>query len=167
VTLKTLVTGMAAVAAVAAAAGGVTSIASNASSASPAISPVVFGAPLPQAPAPELQSPLAQTLDVLAGPGSFGNGGNKQSYIQGGLGRITAIGADAKYRDAQSKGYFPLTIAVADVDENGPTATANVTATLANGAVKGPLPMSFVQGPSSTGWQLTQQSVADLSAVLG
>ena len=68
---------------------------------------------------------------------------------------------------AQSKGYFPLNISVTDVDENGPTATANVTATLANGAVKGPMPMTFVQGPSSTGWQLTQQSVADLSAVLG
>jgi hypothetical protein len=167
VTLKTLVTGVAAVAVVAAAAGGVTSIASSASPTTPAIQPVVFGVPMPLDPAPELSSPLAQTLNVLAGPGSFGNSGNKQAYIQGGLGRITAIGADAKYRDAQSKGYFPLNISVADVDENGPTATANVTATLANGAVKGPMPMTFVQGPSSTGWQLTQQSVADLSAVLG
>lgn len=166
-TLKTLVTGVAAVAVVAAAAGGVTSIASSAPSATPAIQPVVFGAPLPQAPAPELQDPLVQTLNVLAGPGSFGNSGNKQSYIQGGLGRITAIGADAKYRDAQSKGYFPLNISVADVDENGPSASANVTAMLATGAVKGPVTMTFVQGPSSTGWQLTQQSVADLSAVLG
>ena len=166
-TLKTLVTGVAAVAVVAAAAGGVTSIASSASPATPAIKPVVFGVPMPAAPAPELQSPLVQTLNVLAGPGSFGGSGNKQSYIQGGLGRITAIGADAKYRDAQSKGYFPLTISVADVDENGPTATANVTATLATGDVKGPMTMTFVQGPSATGWQLTQQSVANLSAVLG
>jgi hypothetical protein len=167
VTLKTLVTGVAAVAVVAAAAGGVTSIASSASPAAPAIQPVVFGVPMPQAPAPELSGPLTETLNVLAGPGSFGSSGNKQSYIQGGLGRITAIGADAKYRDAQSKGYFPLTINVADVDENGPTATADVTATLATGDVKGPMSMTFVQGPSSTGWQLTQSSVANLSAVLG
>ncbi len=61
-TLKTLVTGVAAAAVVGAAAAGVTSIASRASSATPAVQPVVLDIPMPQAPAPDLQAPLLQTL---------------------------------------------------------------------------------------------------------
>lgn len=165
--LKTLVTGMAAAAVVAAAAGGVTSIASTASSGAPstvtAIQPVVKGIPLPQAPAPELQGPLTDTLQALAGPGQFS--GAKGDYVQGGFGRIEGRLADSKYNSAVAKGYLPLTISVADIDQNGPIATANVTATLGTGDVKS-MPMTFVQGPSPTGWQLSQQSVTALSSLL-
>ncbi len=42
--------------------------------------------------------------------------------------------ADTKYRDAAAKGYFPLNFVIANVDQNGPVATAFVTATAANGA---------------------------------
>jgi hypothetical protein len=58
VTLKTLVTGMAAVAVVGGAAAGVTSIASPALSPAPAVQPVVWDVPMPQAPAPDLQAPF-------------------------------------------------------------------------------------------------------------
>ena len=87
--LKTLaigfVTSAAAAGLVTAAATGVSSV--TASSA-PAITPVVWDIPMPQAPAPELQAPLTQTLSVLAGPGSFSG---KATYIQGGIGRIESI----------------------------------------------------------------------------
>ncbi|TPG33477.1 hypothetical protein [Mycolicibacterium hodleri] len=160
---KTLVTGVAAAAVVAAAAGGVTSIASSASSGAPsttaAIQPVVMGVPLPQAPAPDLQAPLMQTLDGLAGGGSFS--GAKGSYIQGGLGRIEGIAADREYSKAAAKGYFPLNFVVADIDSDGGTATANVTATANTGATKTE-PVIFVAGPSPTGWQISKQSALGL-----
>ncbi len=103
--LKTLVTGAAAAAVVAAAAGGVTSIASSASPATPAIQPVVWAVPLPQAPAPDLQAPLVQTLNGLAAGGSFA--GAKSSYIEGGIGRIEGIAADRAYNNAAAKGTVP------------------------------------------------------------
>ena len=114
-TLKTLVTGMAAAAVVAAAAAGVTSIASPAVSSAPAVQPVVWDIPMPQAPAPELQSPLLQTLQALAGGGSFIG---KASYIQGGIGRIESIAADRAYNKAAAEGKFPLTFNVADIDQD-------------------------------------------------
>jgi len=163
VILKTLVTGVAAAAVVAAAAGGVTSIASSTGSGAPsttaAVQPVVLGLPLPQAPAPDLQAPLLQTLDGLAGGGSFS--GAKGTYIEGGLGRIEGIAADREYSKAAAKGLFPLTFVVADVDSDGATATANVTAT-ANNGVSQTQPVTFVAGPSPTGWQLSKQSALSL-----
>jgi hypothetical protein len=158
VTLKTLVTGVAAVAVVAAAAGGVTSIASSASPA-PAIQPVVFGAPLPLDSAPNLAGPLVQTLNGLAAGGSFS--GPKGTYVEGGLGRIETIAADRAYSKAQAKGLFPLTFNIVDIDENGPVATANVTAT-ANNGVSNTQPVTFVNGPSPTGWQISKDSALAL-----
>lgn len=161
--LKTLVTGVAAAAVVAAAAGGVTSVASSlgsgASSSTVAVTPVVMGVPLPAAPAPDLQAPLLTTLTGLAGPGSFS--GAKASYIEGGLGRIEGIAADREYSKAAAKGYFPLSFVVADVDSDGGTATANVTATANTGATK-TQPVLFVAGPSPTGWQISKQSALAL-----
>ncbi|MCP9276072.1 hypothetical protein [Mycolicibacterium arenosum] len=166
-TLKTLVTGFVTAAAgaavVAAAAGGMTSIASGAPSQAPAVQPVVWDIPMPQAPAPDLQSPLVQTLTGLAGPGSYT--GAKASYIQGGLGRIESRLADSKYRDAQAKGYFPLAFAVDNIDQNGPVATAFVTATSPTGASASQA-VTFVTGPSPTGWQISKDSaMALLSSV--
>ncbi len=109
-TLKTLVTGVAAAALVGGAAAGVTSIASPRSmslgSRRRAVQPVVWDIPMPQAPAPELQAPLLQTLQALAGGGSFAG---KASYIQGGIGRIEGIAADRAYNKAAAEGKFPLT----------------------------------------------------------
>ena len=166
--LKTLVTGVAAAAVVAAAAGGVTSIASSMGSGAPspitAVQPVVLGIPMPAAPAPDLQTPLLQTLNGLAGGGSFS--GTKGSYIEGGLGRIESRAADSKYKDAAAKGYFPLSFNVADIDQNGNVASANVTAR-ANSGASTTQPVTFVAGPSPTGWQISKQSALALLTSVG
>lgn len=162
--LKTLaigfVTSAAAAGLVTAAATGVSSVtASNA----PAITPVVWDLPMPQAPAPELQGPLTQTLSVLAGPGSFSG---KAAYIQGGIGRIESIAADRAYNNAARDGKFPLTFNIADIDVNGPVATANVTATAATGGTA-TQPVTFTAGPSPTGWQVSRQSALALLSAAG
>ena len=168
-TLKTLYTsltaGAAAAVVVGAAAAGVTSIAVGSGTvAQPAVQPVVFDVPLPAAPAPDLQGPLLSTLNALSGPGSFTGG--KASYVQGGLGRIEARMADSGFINAAAKGYFPLNFSIADIDQNGAVATANVTASAASGTVA-TQPLTFIAGPSPTGWQLSRQSAMALISSVG
>ena len=162
-TLKTLVTGMAAAAVVAGAAAGVTSVASPAVSSAPAVQPVVWDIPMPQAPAPDLQSPLLQTLQALAGGGSFIG---KASYIQGGIGRIESIAADRAYNKAAAEGKFPLTFNVADIDQEGGVANADVTATSALGTTA-TQSVQFVAGPSPSGWQISKESALSLLQAAG
>jgi hypothetical protein len=165
VTLKTLVTGVAGAALVAAAAAGVTSVASPAVSSAPAVQPVVWDIPMPQAPAPELQGPLGQTLKALAGGGSFAG---KASYIQGGIGRIEGIAADRAYNRAAAEGKFPLTFAIAniDLDQLNGLATADVTATSALGT-SATQNVQFVAGSSPTGWQISKESALNLLSAAG
>ena len=167
-TLKSLATGVAAglsaAAVVGAAAVGVTSIASGASSASPQVQPVVFDVPMPQAPAPELQAPLLATLNALAGGGSFG--GTKSSYVEGGVGRIEAITADRAYANAAAKGLFPLSFGIVNIDQEGGSATADVTATAANG-VSTTQNVQFIAGPSPSGWTLSKSSALNLLSSAG
>lgn len=150
-TLKLLATGVAAAAIIGGVAAGVTSVAFS----SPAVQPAVFGVPMPQTPAPELQAQLVDTLNGIQGGGSFS--GSKASYIQFGLGRIEGIAADRAFNNASAKGLLPLSFNVADIDQEGPTATANVTATAPNGQTA-TQSIQFVEGPSPSGWQLTKQS---------
>ena len=157
-TLKTLVTGVAAAALVGGAAAGVTSIASPTVSSAPAVQPVVWDIPMPQAPAPELQPPLLQTLQALAGGGSFIG---KASYIQGGIGRIESIAADRAYNKAAAEGKFPLTFNVANIDQEGGVANADVTATSALGTTA-TQSVQFVAGPSPSGWQISKASAMSL-----
>ncbi|HYZ67746.1 MAG TPA: hypothetical protein VE666_08070 [Mycobacterium sp.] len=157
-TLKSLVTGVAAAALIGAAAVGVTSISSGSPSAAPAVQPVVFGAPLPLDPAPDLSAPLMQTLQALGTGGSFSG---KAPYIQGGVGRIEGIAADRAYSKAAADGKFPLTFALANVDQNGGVVTADVTATSALGTSHSQN-VQFVAGPSPTGWQISKQSALAL-----
>jgi hypothetical protein len=163
VTLKTLVTGMAAAAMVAGAAAGVTSVASPAVSSAPAVQPVVWDIPMPQAPAPDLQPPLLQTLQALAGGGSFIG---KASYIEGGIGRIESIAADRAYNKAAAEGKFPLTFNVADIDQEGGVANADVTATSALGTTA-TQSVQFVAGPSPSGWQISKESALSLLQAAG
>lgn len=166
-TLKTLVTGFVTAAAAAAvvggAAAGVTSIASSGLSAAPNVAPVVFGAPLPQAPAPDLEAPLVQTLQALSAGGSFRG---KAAYIQGGIGRVESIAADRAYNQAAAQGKFPLNFAIANVDQQGPVATADVTATSATGGTA-TQNIQFVAGPSPTGWQISKGSALSLLSSVG
>ena len=162
-TLKTLVTGMAGAALVAAAAAGVTSVASPAVSSAPAVQPVVWDIPMPQAPAPELQSPLLQTLRVLASGGSFSG---KSSYIQGGIGRIEGIAADRAYNKAAAEGKFPLAFNIANIDQEGGVANADVTATSALGTTA-TQNVQFIAGPSPSGWQISKASALNLLSSAG
>ena len=162
-TLKTLVTGMAGAALVAAAAAGVTSVASPAVSSAPAVQPVVWDIPMPQAPAPELQSPLLQTLQVLASGGSFSG---KSSYIQGGIGRIEGIAANRAYNKAAAEGKFPLAFNIANIDQEGGVANADVTATSALGTTA-TQNVQFVAGPSPSGWQISKASALNLLSSAG
>jgi hypothetical protein len=163
VTLKSLVTGVAAAALVGGAAAGVTSIASPAMSAAPAVQPVVWDVPFPQTPAPDLEAPLMQTLQALSGGGSFTG---KASYIQGGVGRVEGIAADRAYNNAAKEGKFPLTFSVANIDQNGGVATADVTATAATGGTASQN-IQFVAGPSPTGWQISKASALSLLSSVG
>jgi len=158
VTLKTLVTGVAAAALVGGAAAGVTFIAFPAVSSAPAVQPVVWDVPMPQAPAPDLQAPLLQTLQALASGGSFAG---KAPYIQGGIGRIESIAADRAYTNAAQEGKFPLTFNIANIDSDGATASADVTATSALGT-SATQSVQFVAGPSPTGWQISKASALNL-----
>ena len=162
-TLKTLVTGVAAAALVGGAAAGVTSIASPAVSSAPAVQPVVWDIPMPQAPAPDLQPPLLQTLQALAGGGSFIG---KASYIQGGIGRIEGIAADRAYNKAAAEGKFPLTFNVVNIDQEGGVANADVTATSALGTAA-TQSVQFVAGPSPSGWQISKASAMSLLSAAG
>jgi hypothetical protein len=163
VTLKTLVTGVAAAAVLGGAAAGVTSIASPVVSSAPAVQPVVWDVPMPQAPAPDLQAPLLQTLQALAGGGSFAG---KASYIQGGIGRIEGIAADRAYNRAAAEGKFPLTFNVANIDDAGGVVSADVTATSALGATA-TQNVQFVAGSSPTGWQISKASAMNLLSAAG
>ena len=165
-TLKTLVTGVAAAALVGGAAAGVTSIAFSAGSSAPgavAVQPVVWDIPMPQAPAAQLEAPLLQTLQALAGGGSFVG---KGSYIQGGIGRIEGIAADRAYNRAAAEGKFPLTFNVANIDDAGGVVSADVTATSALGTTA-TQNVQFVRGPSPSGWQISKESALSLLSAAG
>lgn len=166
--LKSLATGVAtaagAVAIVGAAAAGVTSLATVTNATAPQANLLSWDVPMPQVPAPELAAPLTQTLNALATGGSFS--GNKAAYIEGGVGRIEGITADRAFTNAQAKGLFPLTFNVVDIDLNGPVATANVTATAANG-VSTTRPVTFIAGKSPTGWLVQKGSALSLLASAG
>jgi len=168
VTLKTLVTGVAAAALVGGAAAGVTSIAFSAGSSAPgavAVQPVVWDIPMPQAPAAQLEAPLLQTLQALAGGGSFVG---KGSYIQGGIGRIEGIAADRAYNRAAAEGKFPSTFNVANIniDDAGGVVSADVTATSALGTTA-TQNVEFVPGPSPSGWQISKESALSLLSAAG
>jgi len=166
VTLKTLVTGVAAAALVGGAAAGVTSIAFFSAGSAPgavAVQPVVWDIPMPQAPAAQLEAPLLQTLQALAGGGSFVG---KGSYIQGGIGRIEGIAADRAYNLAAAEGKFPLTFNVANIDDAGGVVSADVTATSALGTTASQN-VQFVPGPSPSGWQISKESALSLLSAAG
>lgn len=152
-TIKTVMTGAVAFAFTAGAAAGITGLATV--PAAPAVHPVVWDIPMPAAPAPDLAGALSQTLNGLVAPGSFAS---KSTYIQGGLGPKDTFLADKAYDKKAKQGYFPLTFTLSDIDQVGTEATANVAATAANGAT-GAEPITFVQGPSPSGWQLSKASV--------
>jgi len=155
VSLKSLTTGVAAATLVGAAAVGVTSVASVPITVSPAITPVVFGAPLPLDSDPALTGEFTGILNQLANSGSI-NG----NLIDGGVGIIEARTADQLLKNAAAKGYLPLNISVDpnSITESGNTASATVTA---SGPALAPTTQT-VTFVNNGGWKLSKGSATAL-----
>jgi hypothetical protein len=69
-------------------------------------------------------------------------------------------------REAQADGKFPLSFTLANVNQNGAVVTADVTATAATGGVASQM-ITFVPGPSPTGWQMSKDSLLALMSAVG
>ncbi len=155
---KSLATGVAVAAAIGAAAAGVTPISSTAPVA-PDVQPVVFGVPLPQAPAADVPSPdqLTAVLYSLADPAvPFVN---KTGLVEGGLGPIEAHAADKRLQKAAQNGQLPLSFSVANIAPAGPgAATADVTA---SGPQLAPRTMN-VKFVDLDGWKVSRSSAMTL-----
>ena len=126
--LKSITTGVAAAALVGAAAVGVTSIAAVPTSVSPAITPVVFGAPLPLDNDPDLAGQLTGLLNQLANaPTITENAG----LIQGGVGIFEGRTANRLLTQAHQNGDFPLNLTVTNVSPPAPDGSVTVPANAA------------------------------------
>lgn len=158
--LKSLTTGVAAATLVGAAAVGVTSIAPVPATTSPAITPVVFGTPLPQDTDPSLTGEFTGILNQLANSGKVSD---KGYLIEGGLGIIEGRAADRALKNASAKGYLPLSFSLTPPDVNGTTATTTVTA---SGPQTAPVsqPITFV---NQNGWKLSKASAMSIMSAAG
>jgi len=133
----------------------VTSVAFSGPVAAPAITPVVFGAPLPLDPAADVPTAdqLNSVLYGLADPSvSFQT---KGYLVEGGIGLIEGRAADGVMKNAVAKGMLPLSFSVSNITAAGPgAATASVTA---SGPTLAPTTQSITfvdQG----GWKLSRAS---------
>ena len=156
--LKSLTTGVAAATLVGAAAAGVISIASAPTSTAPAVTPVVFGVPLPLDPVGDVPTSdqLAGLLNSLADPSVPFR--SKGGLVEGGVGIIEGRTADALLKNAAAQGKLPLTFQVANVVPTGPgTAAADVTASGPSGSVTQNI--TFV---NQGGWKLSRGSAVSL-----
>ncbi len=162
--LKYLATGLAAATLVGAAAAGVISIASAPPTATPAITPVVFGTPLPLDPAADVPTSdqLMSVLNDLADPSvSFRNKGN---LVEGGVGIIEGRTADHLMANAVQNGSMPLSFQVANIQPAGAgAATATVTATGPKLAPTSQTVTFVDQG----GWKVSRGSATSLLSMAG
>lgn len=163
--LKSLTTGVAAATLVGAAAAGVTSIASAPTAAIPAITPVVFGAPLPlDDPAADVPTTgqLTSLLTSLADPNVPFR--SKAGLVEGGVGIIEGRTADRLMANAAAQGKLPLRFQVANIvpavapPQGGSAATADVTATGPSGTPT----TQNVQFVNQDGWKLSRGSAMTL-----
>jgi hypothetical protein len=157
VSLKTLTTGVAAATLVGAAAVGVTSIASVPTTVAPAITPVVFGAPLPLDTDPALTGQFTSMLNQLANTGTISD---KGYLVEGGIGIIEGRTADRLLRNAAQKGYLPLAFSLTPPAVTGNTATTTVTVT--GPALTAPVsqPVTFINNGGN--WLLSKSSATSL-----
>jgi hypothetical protein len=142
----------------------VASVVSVTPAASPAVSPMVFGVPLPLDPAAALPTAdqLSGVLYGLADPNvPFAN---KGYLVEGGIGRLEARTADALMRSATAKGQVPLSFTVGPVTPLGPgAASATVTAT---GPVM-PATTQNVTFVNQGAWKLSRTSATAVMAIFG
>lgn len=157
--LKSLTTGVAAATLVGAAAVGVTSIAPVSTTASPAITPVVFGAPLPLDSDPALAGQLTGILNQLANGATITE---NAGLIQGGVGILEGRYANKALANARNNGYLPLDLSVTSISPPAPdgsvTATVNASGPKLAGTTQ---QVTFVPGGPS-GWQVSKASATAL-----
>lgn len=163
--LKYLTTGLAAATLVGAAAVGVTSIASVPTTATPAITPVVFGAPLPLDQGQDISGQLTNVLTTLEERGVSFRSPDKANLIQGGVGLIEGRTADRALENAYQQGSLPVSFNVSNIRQaaDGSSATATVSV---SGSQSSPRSqdVTFISG-GPLGWQLSKSSaLAVLSA---
>ncbi|WP_373140971.1 hypothetical protein [Mycobacterium marinum] len=169
-TLKSITMGMAAAAAIGAAVTGVT-VVTSAAGASYQVQPVVFGAPLPQdpapAPAPATDVPTAAELtgllNSLVDPNvSFTS---KSGLVEGGIGGTEARLADHELKKAAKNGDLPLSFTVANI---APAAAGAATADVSVSGPKFTAPITqnvtFVNQGS---WVLSRSSAMQLLQAAG
>jgi hypothetical protein len=158
VSLKSLTTGVAAATLVGAAAAGVTCIA-PVPTAAPAITPVVFGVPMPMDNDPALAGQLAGILNQIANGATITE---NSSLIEGGVGILEGRTANRLLAQARQKGQLPLDISVTSVSP--PAADGSVVATVnASGPGMSPTtrPVTFVPG-GPQGWMVQKASAMSL-----
>ena len=155
-TLKTLATGLAAAAAIAAIAAGT----APAAVSGVAVQPVVFGAPLPQAPGEDVPTP-DQVVGVLSGIADPNvPAASKSGLVEGGLSGIECAVMDNRLRKGAASGKLPLTLSADNVVPAGPgAATADVTASSAKLDPR-TVNLRFV---NQDGWKLSHSSLMMLS----
>jgi hypothetical protein len=159
VSLKSLSTGVAAATLVGAAAIGVTAIASVPTTVSPAITPVVFAAPLPLDNDGDLAGQLTGVLNQLANGSTITE---NAGLIQGGVGILEGRTANRLLAQARQNGDFPLNLGVTNVSPPAPD--GSVTAMVNASGPKTPptsQQMTFVPGGPS-GWQVAKSSALAL-----
>ncbi len=131
---------------------------------SPAVSPMVFGVPLPLDPAAPLPTAdqVTGVLYSLADPNvPFAN---KGYLVEGGLGRLEARTADALMRNAAARGQVPLSFTVGAITPLGPgAASATVTAT----GPSMPATTQSVIFVNQGAWKLSRTSATAVMAIFG
>ncbi|MBV8967402.1 MAG: hypothetical protein JO191_14645 [Mycobacteriaceae bacterium] len=154
--LKSLTTGVAAATLVGAAAIGATSIAAVPTTA---ITPAVFGAPLPMDNDPALAGQLTGILNQLANGATITE---NAGLIQGGVGIIEGRTANRLLNNARQNGDLPLNLTVTNVSAPAPdgsvTATVNASGPKLAGTTQ---QVTFVPG-GPDGWQVSKASATSL-----
>jgi hypothetical protein len=167
VSLKHLTTGLAAATLVGAAAFGVTSIASVPATAMPAITPVVFGAPLPLDQAGDISGQLSNVLTTLEERNVSFRSPDKESLIQGGVGIIEGRTADRALENAYQQGSLPVSFDVSNIRQaaDGSSATATVSVSGGQGPSRSQ-DVTFVSG-GPLGWQVSRSSALAVLTAAG
>jgi hypothetical protein len=161
VSLKSLTTGVAAATLVGAAAVGVTSIAPVPATTSPAITPVVYGIPLPADVDPSLKAEFTGILTQLANSGKVSD---KGYLVEDGLGILEGKAADRALKNAAAKGYLPLSFDLTPPDVTGTTATTTVTA---SGPHTAPVSQQVTFVNQNGAWKLSKASAMSIMSAAG
>lgn len=165
--LKHLITGLATATLAGAAAFGVTSIAPAPTTAMPAITPMVFGAPLPLDQAGDISGQLANVLNTLEQRNVSFRSPDKESLIQGGVGIIEGRTADRALENAYQQGSLPVSFNLTNIRQaaDGSSATATVGVSGDQGPSRSQ-DVTFVSG-GPLGWQLSRSSALAVLTAAG